>query len=60
MYIQVVESNVFRDWNWLNMSGFNVKIPDDYKTPAGDSICDLQLDQVENLKKLTDPLVAFE
>jgi hypothetical protein len=61
MYIQVVESDICRDWNWLNMSQFNLNVPNDYVNPAGQSICDLQLDQFDNqFKPITEPLVAFK
>lgn len=61
MYVQIVESKVCRDWNWLNMEAYNIYVPDDYTNPAGDSICDLQLDQFEGMfRPLTKPLVAFK
>ena len=60
MYVQVVDSSSCRDWNWLNLDTFNIKIPQDYINPAGDSILDLQLTQFNDFTHLTEPLVAFE
>ncbi len=60
MYLQVVESDMCRDWHWLNLDKHGLKVPDDYKNLAGDSIFDIQLTQFKDFKPLTEPLVAFE
>ena len=60
MYIQVVESNVCHDWNWLDLNKYNLKVPLEYKKLGGDSILDVQLTQFKEFKPLTEPLVAFE
>jgi len=62
MYVQVVDSKFARDWNWLHVdSKYGLKVPGDYLRPAGDSICDMQLDQFEGkFTPITEPLVAFE
>ncbi len=60
MYVQVVESDLCRDWNWLDLSKYGVKTPRDYEKLAGDSIFDIQLTQFKEFKPLTEPLVAFE
>lgn len=61
MYVQIIDSSICRDWNWLNMKPYNIKVPESYANPAGNSICDLQLDQFEGqFKPITKPMVAFE
>ncbi len=62
MYVQIVDSKFCRDWNWLNLDKkYGLNVPFDYRQPAGDSICDMQLDQFEGkFTPITEPLVAFE
>lgn len=61
MYVQVVESPICHNWNWLNLdSKFNVKIPSSYVNLAGESILDVQLTQFDQFKALTPPLEAFK
>jgi protein arginine N-methyltransferase 7 len=60
MYVQVVESPMCRDWHWLNLDRYGLKVPSDCANLAGDSIFDMQLTQFKEFKPLTDPLVAFE
>ena len=60
MYVQVVESPSCHDWNWLNLDKYNIKVPEQYKCLAGDSIFDCQLTEFEDFKPITEPLVAFE
>ncbi len=61
MYVQVVESNICHDWNWLHLDEkFKVKTPINYANLAGDSILDVQLTQFSQFKPLTPPLEAFK
>ncbi len=59
MYVQVVESSTCFDWNWLNLSKFGVRVPNEYKSPASDALLDLQLTQFDEFKVLTEPVEAF-
>jgi len=58
MYIQVVESKICHDWNWLNLD--QIKIPKNYINLAGESILDVQMSQFDQFKALTPPLEAFK
>ena len=61
MYVQVVDSKVCQNWNWLNLdNGFKIKAPPNYANLAGDSILDVQLTQFNDFKPLTQPLEAFK
>lgn len=61
MYVQVVESPVCHDWNWLNLDPkFNVKVPSKYVNLAGESILDVQLTQFTQFKPLTPPVETFK
>ncbi len=60
MYVQVVESSMCHDWHWLDLQKYGLKVPHDFKNPAGDSIFDIQLTQFKDWKPITEPLVAFE
>ena len=61
MYVQVVDSKVCQNWNWLNLdNGFKIKAPPNYANLAGDSILDFQLTQFNDFKPLTQPLEAFK
>ena len=61
MYVQVVESSICHDWNWLSLDAkLNVKTPSNYENLAGDSILDVQLAQFSQFKPLTPPLEAFK
>ena len=61
MYVQVVDSKVCQNWNWLNLdNGFKIKAPSNYANLAGDSILDVQLTQFNDFKPLTQPLEAFK
>jgi type III protein arginine methyltransferase len=60
LYIQVAESPLCHDWNWLNLSKYNIKVPEAYVNLAGDAIWDVQLSEFEDFKPVTDPIEAFK
>ena len=60
MYVQVVDSPMCHDWNWLNLDRYGLRTPPDYANLAGESLFDIQLAQFKEFKALSEPLVAFE
>lgn len=60
MYVQIVDSQLCHDWNWLDLSKYNLKIPEECEKLAGDAIFDIQLTQFNEFKALTDPLEVFK
>lgn len=60
LYVQCVDSKECFNWNWLDMTEFGIRVPDDYKNLGGDSILDVQLTQFNEFKPLSPPLLAFK
>lgn len=60
MYVQVVESEICRDLNWLNMDGINLKIPLGDERISGDFIYDIQLTEFNKFKEIIDPTMIFK
>ena len=59
MYVQIVDSSLCHDWNWLDLSKYGIKIPEEFQNLAGDSIFDIQLSEFNEFKALTEPLEVF-
>lgn len=59
MYVQIVDSPLCHDWNWLDLSKYGLKIPEEYQNLAGDAIFDIQLGEFNEFNALTEPLEAF-
>jgi type III protein arginine methyltransferase len=59
IHIQVAESNLCYRMNWLNLDRYQITVPDEYLTMAGDAILDVQMDQLKDFKLLSEPIEAF-
>jgi protein arginine N-methyltransferase 7 len=60
MYVQVVDSEICRDLNWLNKDGINLKIPKGDERLSGDFIYDIQLTEFNKFKGIIDPTMIFK
>jgi type III protein arginine methyltransferase len=60
IHVQVVESSMLYKMNWLNLDKYHIKIPQEYMTLAGDAILDVQMDQLNEFKLLSESIDAFK